>query len=115
LIWNGIDQATDATMRYVAKVLGWARKGQGGEDGADPGAVGWISFRHHTARPALHVQDGAWGQTDLFDAPTAGNPHAQIPNFLLNMVVTDDGRVGSLETRRSALTSTTMPAGGPWF
>ena len=40
-------------MRYVAHVLGWARKGAGGEDGADSGAVGWISFRHHTARPTL--------------------------------------------------------------
>ena len=39
-IWNSIDRANDAAMRYVAKVLGWARKGQGGEDGSDPGAVG---------------------------------------------------------------------------
>jgi hypothetical protein len=46
-------------MRYVAQEVGWARKGAGGEDGADPGAVGWLSFRHHTARPTLHIQDGA--------------------------------------------------------
>ena len=52
-LWNAVDRAADRAMRYVAQVLGWARKGAGGEDGADPGAVGWISFRHHTARPTL--------------------------------------------------------------
>jgi hypothetical protein len=112
-IWNGIDRANDAAMRYVAKVLGWARKGQGGEDGADPGAVGWISFRHHTARPTLHVQDGAGGQTYLFDAPVAGDPHAHIHNFLMNMVVTDDGRIGSLDTR--ALTDARVKEFGAYF
>ena len=112
-IWNGIDRANDAAMRYVAKVLGWARKGQGGEDGADPGAVGWISFRHHTARPTLHVQDGAGGQTYLFDAPVAGDPHAHIHNFLMNLVVTDDGRIGSLDTR--ALTDARVKEFGAFF
>jgi hypothetical protein len=112
-IWNGIDRANDAAMRYVAKVLGWARKGPGGEDGADPGAVGWISFRHHTARPTLHVQDGAGGQTYLFDAPVAGDPHAHIHNFLLNLVVTDDGRIGSLDTR--ALTDARVKEFGAFF
>src|ERR1700730_11433763 len=42
------DRAADRAMRYVAHILGWARKGASGEDDADPGAVGWISFRHHT-------------------------------------------------------------------
>ena len=112
-IWNGIDRANDAAMRYVAKVLGWARKGQGGEDGSDPGAVGWISFRHHTARPTLHVQDGAGGQTYLFDAPVAGDPHAHIHNFLMNLVVTDDGRIGSLDTR--ALTDARVKEFGAFF
>ena len=112
-IWNAIDRANDAAMRYVAKVLGWARKGQGGEDGSDPGAVGWISFRHHTARPTLHVQDGAGGQTYLFDAPVAGDPHAHIHNFLMNLVVTDDGRIGSLDTR--ALTDARVKEFGAFF
>ena len=98
-IWNAIDRSNDNAMRYVAQVLGWARKGAGGEEGADPGAVGWISFRHHIARPTVHVQDGAGGQTYLFDAPVAGDPHAHVHNFLMNMVVTDDGRIGSLNTR----------------
>jgi hypothetical protein len=63
--WNAVDRANDRAMRYVAHELGWARKGAGGKDGADPGAVGWISFRHHTARPTLQMQDGPGGQTYL--------------------------------------------------
>lgn len=99
-IWHAIDKANDATMRYVARELGWARKGKGGEDGADPGAVAWVSFRHHTARPTLPVQDGPGGATYLATVPTDGDPHAHIHNALFNVVVTDDGRVGSLDTQQ---------------
>ena len=99
-IWLAIDRANDATMRYVAREIGWARKGKGGEDGADPGAVGWVSFRHHTARPTLPVQDGPSGATYIAEVPTSGDPHAHIHNALFNVVVTDDGRVGSLDTQR---------------
>ena len=99
-IWHAIDRSNDATMRYVARELGWARKGNGGEDGADPGAVGWVSFRHHTARPTLHVQDGPTGATYLADVPVPGDPHAHIHNALFNIVVTEDGRIGSLDTQR---------------
>jgi len=99
-IWNAIDRANDAAMRYVARGLGWTHKGDGGEDSADPGAVGWVSFRHHTARPTLAVQDGPDGATYLADAPVGDDPHAHVHNALFNMVVTDDGRVGSLDTQR---------------
>ena len=112
-LWNAVDRASDRAMRYVAQVLGWARKGAGGEDGADPGAVGWISFRHHTARPTLQMQDGSGGQTYLFDAPVAGDPHMHIHNFLMNLVVTADGRVGSLDTR--ALTDARVKEFGAYF
>lgn len=99
-IWHAIDKANDATMRYVAREIGWARKGKGGEDGAEPGGVGWVSFRHHTARPTLPVQDGPGGATYLAEVPTSGDPHAHIHNALFNVVVTEDGRVGSLDTQR---------------
>ncbi|MHB0664170.1 MobF family relaxase [Roseomonas mucosa] len=100
-IWHAIDRANDATMRYVAAELGWARKGQGGALGADPGAVGWVSFRHHTARPTVSVRDGKEGATYLAAVATMdGDPHAHIHNALFNAVVTEDGRVGSLDTQR---------------
>ena len=112
-LWNAIDRANDSALRYVARELGWARKGKGGEEGADPGAVGWVSFRHHTARPTLPVQDGPGGATYLADAPVDGDPHAHIHNFLMNVVVTEDGRVGSLDTR--ALTGTRVHEFGAYF
>ncbi len=112
-IWNAIDRASDGAMRYVAQTLGWARKGAGGQDGAEPGAVGWVSFRHHTARPTLPIQDGKNGPTYLADAPVAGDPHAHIHHFLMNMVVTGDGRVGSLDTR--ALTESRVKEFGAYF
>src|SRR6516165_2253896 len=112
-IWNAVDRASDRAMRYVAHVLGWARKGAGGEDGADPGAVGWISFRHYTARPTLPIQDGPGGQTYLFDAPIAGDPHMHVHNFLMNLVVTAEGRVGSLDSR--ALTDARVKEFGAYF
>lgn len=99
-IWHAIDQANDDTMRYVAREIGWARKGAGGEEGADPGAVGWVSFRHHTARPTLPVRDGADGATYLADVPMDADPHAHIHNTMFNAVATQDGRVGSLDTQR---------------
>jgi hypothetical protein len=113
LVWNAIDRAVDRAMRYVAQEVGWARKGAGGEDGADPGAVGWISFRHHTARPTLHIQDGAKGGTYLIDAPVAGDPHMHVHNFLMNVVATADGRVGSLDMR--ALTDSRVKEFGAYF
>jgi hypothetical protein len=100
-------------MRYVAHVLSRARRGHGGEGGSDPGAIGWISFRHHTARPTLPIQDGPGGQTYLFDAPLAGDPHMHVHNFLFNLVVTAEGRIGSLDTK--ALTATRVKEFGAYF
>jgi hypothetical protein len=113
LLWNAVDRAADRAMRYAAQELGWARKGAGGQDGADPGAVGWISFRHHTARPTVLLQDGPGGQTYLFDAPVAGDPHMHVHNFLMNLVVTADGRIGSLDTR--VLTDNRVKEFGAYF
>lgn len=111
--WNAVDRAADRAMRYAAQTLGYARKGRGGEDGAEAGGVGWVSFRHHTARPTMMVQDGAGGATYLMDAPTAGDPHMHVHNFFMNLVVTPDGRVGSLDTK--ALTETKVKEFGAYF
>ena len=113
MVWHAIDRANDATMRYVARELGWARKGKGGEDGAEPGEVAWVSFRHHTARPTLPVQDGPDGAMYLAQSPVGGDPHAHIHNAIFNMVITKDGRVGSLDTK--ALTATRVHEFGAFF
>ena len=100
MIRHALDRAGDATMRYVARELGWARLGDGGKDGAEPGAVAWAAFRHHNARPTQHIQDGKTGVTYLADVPVPGDPHEHTHYALFNAVVTDSGRVGSLDTKR---------------
>ena len=99
-IWEAVNRANDDTMRYVAREIGWARRGKNGQDGAEPGEVGWVSFCHHTARPTLQVRDGVTGITYLADVPMSGDPHAHIHNGMFNLVVTADGRTGSLDTKR---------------
>jgi hypothetical protein len=99
-IRNAISRANEAAMRYIAREIGWARRGRAGENGADPGAVGWVSFRHYIARPTLPVQDGREGATYLLEAPIAGDPHDHIHNALFNLVVTGEGHIGSLDTQR---------------
>ncbi len=99
-IREAMRRANDDTMRYVAREIGWARKGEDGQGGADPGDVGWVSFMHHTARPTLQVKDGETGITYLAEVPMSGDPHDHIHNGMFNMVATASGRVGSLDTRR---------------
>ena len=91
-------RANDDAMRYVAGEIGWARRGDGGQHGKEPGEVGWASFMHFTARPTLAVQDGPDGQTYVCDVPVPGDPQAHIHNALFNLVVTENGHVGSLDT-----------------
>jgi hypothetical protein len=61
----------------------------------------------------LPPQDGPGGQTYLFDAPVADNPHMQIHNFLFNLVVTPETRVGSLDF--DALADARMNEFGAYF
>jgi hypothetical protein len=100
-------------MRYVVSELGWARRGRGGGEGAEAGDAGWISFRHHTARPTLPVQDGEGGVTYLADVPIDGDPHAHIHNFLMNLVVTENGHVGALDS--AALSGDRVHEFGAYF
>jgi len=91
-------RANDDAMRFVAGEIGWARRGDGGQHGAEPGEVGWASFMHFTARPMLAVQDGSDGQTYVMDVPVPGDPQTHIHNAMFNLVVTADGHVGSLDS-----------------
>lgn len=95
-----VADANDDVMRYIAHEIGFARRGKNGQEGADPGETTWISFRHHEARPTVHVKDGVAGKTESFEAPVPGDPHEHVHNSLFNLVRTDDGRIGSLDTQR---------------
>ena len=92
--------AVDDTMRYVAAEIGWARKGKAGCLGAEPGEVGWVRFLHFTSRPTVLVQDGPDGATYPTDVAVPSDPQLHTHNALFNVVVTPEGRVGSLDTKR---------------
>jgi hypothetical protein len=113
MIRNAIHAASDDALRYAAQDLGYARKGHAGEKGAEAGEIGWVTFAHDAARPTVAVQNGSDGATYLLDAPIAGDPHYHLHNFIPNLVVTDDGRVGSIDSK--ALTAQKVPEYGAFF
>lgn len=73
----------------------------------------WAAFRHYTARPTLHVQDGPNGPTYLADVPVPAEPHAHIHYVMFNVVVPENGRVGSLDTQQ--LTHARVQKFGAYF
>ena len=95
-----VAEANDDAMRYIAQEIGWARRGKNGQGGADPGETAWISFTHYDARPTVPVKDGPDGKTEILEAPVPGDPQEHVHNTLFNLVRTDDGRAGSLDTQR---------------
>ena len=97
--------AIASTMREVERLIGRARKGQGGRGGYDPGAIGWVSFDHYAARPTVEVvRTSPEGEayTELYTlkaggARVAGDMQLHTHNAVFNVVRTDDGRIGGLD------------------
>ena len=98
---QAIWRANDRTMRFVGQEIGWARRGDDGKDGSEPGEVVWTSFMHFSARPTLALQDGPEGETYVVDAAVPGDPQVHIHNALFNAVVTASGHVGSLDMKET--------------
>jgi hypothetical protein len=100
--------AVDAVMREIERQIGRARKGQGGRDGSEPGAIGWVSFDHYAARPTVAVvrdrPDGGQ-ETELYTLKDSG---ARVPGDMqlhthtavFNVVLTESGHVGGLDLAR---------------
>src|SRR6204780_2922426 len=113
MIRNAIHAASDDALRYAAHDLGFARKGHAGEKGVEAGEIGWGRFAPAAAGPPGGGQKGPGGATYLLDAPIAGDPHYHLHNFIPNLVVADDGRVGSIDSK--ALTAHKVPEYGAFF
>ncbi len=94
-------EAVHQAMLTVAETIGQARMGQGGKDGAEPGAIGWITFDHYAARPTLEIArskpDGTV-ETELVTMKVAGDPQLHTHVAVPNVVLTPSRRVGSLDT-----------------
>jgi hypothetical protein len=112
-IRNAVLAANQDALRYAAKDLGVARRGHAGEGGVEQGEIGWFSFIHDAARPTVQIQDGPSGGTYVADAPVAGDPHFHIHNNIPNLVVTEQGHIGSIDAR--ALTASAVHEYGAYF
>ncbi|MCF3948178.1 MobF family relaxase [Acidiphilium iwatense] len=95
--------AVAATMAEIEQVIGQARKGKGGQGGTEQGRIGWITFDHYTARPTLEIarqtSDGRT-ETEIVPVKIAGDPQLHTHVAVPNLIVTDSGRVVSLNTMR---------------
>ena len=97
--------AIDSVMVEIERHLGRARKGKGGRDGAEPGAIGWVSFDHYTSRPTVAVirQDRAGQEyTELYTVKSpagriAGDMQLHTHTAVLNVVLVESGRLGGLD------------------
>ena len=97
--------AIGSVMQDVEAQIGRARKGKAGQDGADQGSIGWVSFDHYTARPTVEVvktDKAGESYTELhgFKSPggrTAGDMQLHTHTAVFNAVLTDTGRMGGLD------------------
>ncbi|WP_346726639.1 MobF family relaxase [Acidiphilium multivorum] len=93
--------AVAATMAEIEQVIGQARKGKGGKEGTEQGRIGWITFDHYTARPTLEIArqtaDGRT-ETEIVSVKVAGDPQLHTHVAVPNVIVTESGRVVSLNT-----------------
>lgn len=94
------------TMAYAETCLGVARRGQGGGDGAEAGELGWISFQHYTARPAVDIErrdKHGRAYTDIREVPLqTADPQLHTHVTVFNSVLTDSGHIGALDLDRLA-------------
>ena len=94
------------TMAYAETHLGFARRGQGGGEAVEPGELGWISFQHYTARPAVDIErrdrEGR-AYTDIREVPLqTADPQLHTHVTVFNSVLTDSGRIGAVDLDRLA-------------
>ena len=99
-------RAVADTMAYAETHLGVARRGQGGGEGAETGELGWISFQHYTARPAVDIErrdrEGR-AYTDIREVPLqTADPQLHTHVTVFNSVLTDSGHIGAIDLDRLA-------------
>jgi hypothetical protein len=104
MIHQAHHDAIGSVMKDIEAQVGRARKGKAGQDGWEPGSIGWVSFDHYTARPTVAVvKTDKSGQdfTELhtFKSPggrVAGDMQLHTHTAVFNAVLTETGRMGGL-------------------
>lgn len=95
--------AVMAGMAHLETIVAHARKGEGGSKGSIPGKLGWVTYDHYTARPTIEIPHSEADGTRTTLIQSVRNPkvagdmqlhtHVTTPN----VVVCDDGTVGSMD------------------
>ncbi len=92
--------ARDATLRYIEGEIGRASFGHGRQGGEERGHLAWITADHFTSRPTVAVTrpDPVTGvvDTELHSLKVAGDPQLHTHAIMPNLMVTDSGRVVSI-------------------
>jgi hypothetical protein len=103
LIASAHKEAVASVMLHVEAEIGRARKGKGGRDGYDAGALAWVSFGHYTSRPTVEIarSDPVTGEpyTELVTLKVAGDPQLHTHVCCPATVLADD-RVASPDFKR---------------
>ncbi|MBN8907734.1 MAG: relaxase domain-containing protein, partial [Rhodospirillales bacterium] len=98
-------------MEFLEDTIAHARKGDGGSKGSVPGRLGYVSLDHYTARPTVEipfVEASGTASTLIQTVKERRGPGSQVPPdphlhthvATPNVVVAEDGTVGSLDTAR---------------
>lgn len=106
-IFNAHVEASRDAVGYMAERVGQARLGHGGEDGFELGHVAWLEFTHHTARQTMFTVEK--GEIVARSGGAPGDPDLHTHHLMPNVVFTETGRVGSLDTE--AVTGFILEAG----
>jgi hypothetical protein len=104
MIHQAHHDAIGSVMRDIEAQIGRARKGKAGQDGWEPGSIGWVSFDHYTARPTVAVvKTDRSGQdyTELHTFKSAGgrvsgDMQLHTHTAVFNAVLTETGRMGGV-------------------
>jgi len=92
--------ARDAILRYIEGEVGKAGFGHGGREGEERGHFAWITADHFTSRPTVTVTrpDPVTGvvDTELHSLKVAGDPQLHSHCIIPNLMVTESGRVVSI-------------------
>ena len=101
-VYQAHRDAAHQAMLHLEREIGRARKGKGGQDGYDPGHIGWVAFDHYTSRPTVWVARDEHGKriTESVAVQVAGDPDLHTHFTVANAVFCDNGRVGSLDLGR---------------
>ena len=104
MIHQAHHDAIGSVMRDIEAQIGRARKGKAGQEGWEPGSIGWVSFDHYTARPTVEVIKTDKSGQDYTELHTfksaggrvAGDMQLHTHTAVFNAVLTETARMGGL-------------------